>query len=335
MKINQDEALKAKFSDTLGSSRMLVSTISEWYEAKHRKPSSEEVEFINSIPIESCPYCESSSIRKDGRSKKTGLATMECKDCGRKFNPLTGTIFDSRKIPFSEWVEFLVHIFQFHSIRTSSFDNRNAEDTGFYWLSKVFAVVDGFQDGTILSGRVWIDETYFPRWKTESISSDGKLLRGLSRNQYCVCSATDGKLCRLSVCGVGKPSGTKAINCYCKFIAKGSTIIHDGDRSYGAFIESMGLASEVHTTLETKGLPDNENPMDPINRVHRYLSGFIGAHRGFLRDELRNWLNLFCFYWNTPGDAFQKAQSFIEIAVKKRVIIRYRDWKNTKSNDGY
>ena len=113
---------------------------------------------------------------------------------------------------------FLVHIFQFHSIRTSLFDNRNAEETGFYWLSKVFAVVDGFQCGTVLFGRVWIDETYFPRWKTKS----------------------------------------------------------------------MGLASEIHTTPETKGLPDSENPMDQINRVHRYLSGFIGAHRGFLRDELQD-----------------------------------------------
>ena len=81
---------------------MMVSTISEWCEAKHRKPSKEEIEFINSIPIEFCPCCGSSSIRKDGRPKKTGLIIMECKGCGRKFNPLTGTIFDSRKIPFSE-----------------------------------------------------------------------------------------------------------------------------------------------------------------------------------------------------------------------------------------
>lgn len=78
-------------------------------------------------------------------NKKTGLAIQECKTCGRKFNPLAGTIFDSRKIPLSKWIEFLVHLFQFHSVRTTAFDNRNAVTTGLYWLSKVFLVVDGIQ----------------------------------------------------------------------------------------------------------------------------------------------------------------------------------------------
>ena len=97
--------------------------------------------------------------------------------------------FDSRKIPFSEWIEFLVHLFQFHSIRTTAFDNRNAITTGLYWLSKVFLVVDDIQSDIVFSGKVWIDETYFPRWKSESATKDGKLLNGLSRNQFCVCSA--------------------------------------------------------------------------------------------------------------------------------------------------
>lgn len=98
---------------------MMVSTISEWYDAKHRKPSKEEVDFINSIVIE-------------------------------------------------EWIEFLVHLFQFHSVRTTAFDNRNAVTTGLYWLSKVFLVVDDIQSDIVFSGKVWIDETYFPRWKSES-----------------------------------------------------------------------------------------------------------------------------------------------------------------------
>lgn len=150
------------------STDMMVSTISEWYDAKHRKPSKEEVDFINSIVIEKCPFCGSKEIRRDGFNKKTGLAIRECKTCGRKFNPLAGTIFDSRKIPFSEWIEFLVHLFQFHSVRTTAFDNRNAVTTGLYWLSKVFLVVDDIQSDIVFSGKVWIDETYFPRWKSES-----------------------------------------------------------------------------------------------------------------------------------------------------------------------
>lgn len=31
----------------------------------------------------------------------------------------------------------------------------------------------------------------------------------------------------------------------------------------------MGLSSEVHGTDETKGLADSENPMEPVNEIHR------------------------------------------------------------------
>ena len=116
MNNKQKKALKAKFSDGLGSSGMMVSTLSEWYDAKHRPPSADEVAFINSIPVGSCPRCGSENVRRDGRSKKTGLIVRECKDCGKKFGPLAGTVFDSRKIPLSEWIEFLVHLFQFQGV---------------------------------------------------------------------------------------------------------------------------------------------------------------------------------------------------------------------------
>lgn len=334
MNKKQLEALRAKFSGGDPSSPMMVSTLSEWYDAKHRRASPEEIAFINSLPVGGCPYCGSAGLRRDGFAKRTGLLIRECRSCHRKSNPLSGTIFDSRKIPFSEWVEFLVHLFQFHSVRTSAFDNRNADSTGFYWLSKIFLVVDGIQDGIVLSGDVWIDETYFPRWKSLRETRDGKGLRGLSRNQFCVCSATDGKRCSLVLCGVGKPSGRKAVKGYAGHIAEGSRIVHDGEKSHDALIAFLDLGSKAHPTSETKGLPDSENPMEPINKVHRYLSGFIGSHRGFSRDELQGWLNLFCFWWNTPGDAFRKAQEFIKLATKKRVMMRYREWKKAKRSDG-
>ena len=315
------------------STDLMVSTISEWYDAKHRKPSKEEVDFINSIVIEECPFCESKEIRRDGFNKKTGLAIRECKTCGRKFNPLAGTIFDSRKIPFSEWIEFLVHLFQFHSVRTTAFDNRNAVTTGLYWLSKVFLVVDDIQSDIVFSGKVWIDETYFPGWKSESVTKNGRLLSGLSRNQFCVCSATDGKRCMLYLYGVGRPSSAKALRAYSSVIARGSMVVHDGDDSNKALVESLGLKEETSTATETKGIADDKNPMEPINEVRRFLAGFIGPHNGFSREELRGWLNLFRFYWNTYGSAFENAQAFIESAVKKRTKLRYRDWKNPENVD--
>jgi hypothetical protein len=80
----------------------------------------------------------------------------------------------------SEWVEFLLHLFEFHSLSTSSRDNRNVETTGIYWLSKVFATLDGCQKDVVLNGKVWFDEIFVPVDKKEKvtkatgIATDGK-----------------------------------------------------------------------------------------------------------------------------------------------------------------
>ena len=60
-------------------------------------------------------------------------------ECGGEFTALTSTIFDSKKMPFCERIEFPLHLFEFHSLKACASDGRNAETTGRYCLSKVFA----------------------------------------------------------------------------------------------------------------------------------------------------------------------------------------------------
>ena len=89
------------------------------------------------------------------------LEFINVKDCNRKFTSLTNTIFDSKKIPISEWIEFLLHLFEYHSIITSSRDNRNSSTTGRYWLQKVFTVIKNCQSNVKLKGNVYLDEMFF------------------------------------------------------------------------------------------------------------------------------------------------------------------------------
>ena len=257
----------------------------------------------------------------------------ECKGCGKEFGPLAGTAFGSREMPLPEWIGFSVRPFQSHSAKTAPLDSRSADSAGRHWLSKAFAVAEGTQEGASLSGGAWIGETHFPRWRPEPETRGGKRLRGLSGNQFCALAATGGEACVLGVRGVGKPSAARAVAGCGETIAEGSKAIRDGGKSHDALIEAMGLSGEARGTGEAKGLADSENPMEPANGIRRCLSGFAGSHRGFSRDGLRDWLNLFCFYWNTPGEAFQKAQAFVELAAKKRKILRYRSWGKAKNSD--
>ncbi|MDY2913825.1 MAG: hypothetical protein SOV58_04250 [Candidatus Enteromonas sp.] len=58
-------------------------------------------------------------------------------------------MFYSHKIPISEWIEYPIHLFKFHSA-TPARGGRNT--IGFSWIGKVFAALDGCQDGVVLSG---------------------------------------------------------------------------------------------------------------------------------------------------------------------------------------
>ena len=304
-------------------------TIDEWYAAKHPRPGQDEVDFVNSLEVNTCPYCGSRDLKRNGHSSATGLAIRMCRACGRKFNPLNGTIFDSRKIPISEWFEFLTHLFQYHSIATSSADNRNADSTGRYWLSKVFLALEDYQDKTMLSGRVYIDETYVPVWSTRAVNpGDGKRNTGLSKSQICIATAVDDSRCYLAVAGAGKPSISKTMRAYSGHIDPGSTLIHDGKNSHHALVAALKLDEEVHTTRETRGLKDRDHPLARINSVHRSLKLLLSRHPGFSREQLQGWLNLFAFDQNSEGDPFAKAEALIAYAVKKRAKLRYRAWQN-------
>ena len=171
-----------KVDDISCSQQLISSTVHEWYDAKHRNTSAEETELINSIKLTKCRLCDSMNVISYGKYRN-GIKRYYCNDCHHSFCVLTGTIFEDRKISVSEWIEYLIHLFEFHSITTASRDNRNAYSTGRYWLYKVFTVLRTFQDNVILEGRIYFDETFFTVIESKKArKADGREYRGISRN---------------------------------------------------------------------------------------------------------------------------------------------------------
>lgn len=304
---------------------LIESTVTEWYGAKHRPASREEIKFINNLPIKYCPYCGSIDFCRAGFNR-SGIQRYKCTDCGGRFSPFTNTTFDEKKIPISEWIEYLLHLFEFHSVRSSSFDNRNAESTGRYWLLKVFSVLEGVQDEMILSGTIWIDETFLSVPKSRVKKRSGKKLRGISRNKIAIACAkdADGHSVMITM-DTSKPSIKSTWDAYGTHIAAGSALIHDGEYSHLILIESLDLKSEVHATEETEGMPDDKNSLRQINEVHRLMKRFFREHDGYDREHLQDWLNLLWFIMNGPEDKYDKVLSFMKLAVSSPKRVRYRD----------
>ncbi len=152
-----------------------------------------EIEFLNSYEPSKCCNCGSKAIIRHGITK-VGLIRYKCKECGKTFTSITGTIFDQRKISVSEWIDFMVMIIGHGSFNLTSKMNRNALTTTKYWMKKLFLVLEDWQDSIVLSGNVYLDETYYPLMgKDTEKKPDGKDMRGLSRNKMCIGCAWDGK----------------------------------------------------------------------------------------------------------------------------------------------
>ena len=305
--------------------KLISSTVQEWYIAKHRDPSKEEIKLINSIEISECPICGYTSYIKFGYSHE-GIQQYKCQNCNVRFTAVTNTIFQDRKIPISEWIEYLMHLFEFHSVVTSARDNRNASTTGTYWLHKVFAVLEDIQKNVVLEGNVYIDEMFFPVIKSKTLVKDGKKLRGISRNKICVgCGYDDHDHVLLIVENTSKPSDRSTWKTYGTHIKPKSTLHHDGEHSHGILINNLELTSIVYTTEETKGLKDKDNPLDPINDLHGLAKRFMREHGGYDRSNLQGWMNLIWFILSEPYNRFEKIRNFIEIAISTHKVVKYRD----------
>ena len=117
-----------------------------------------EAVMINSYEPSECPYCHSDRFIRKGYDANS-IRRYRCLLCGQSFKPTTGTIFGSRKISISQWIDYCLNIFRYVSLNADSWNNRNALSTSKYWLEKLFLTLNGTQNDIILSDTVWLDET--------------------------------------------------------------------------------------------------------------------------------------------------------------------------------
>lgn len=301
------------------------------YADKHPKLfSTDESRLINSFIPEDCPFCGATALSRRGFTKN-GVQRYLCTRCGRSFTPVTGTIFENHKISISEWTEYLLNVFRYVSTTSGSWNNKNSFTTSRYWLQKLFLILEDYQKNIVLSGRVWLDETYYSM-RSENIvrSASGKKLRGLSRNQLCIGVACTKNqiLCILE--GTGRPSKAKTYKTFKDHITPGSTLVHDRDNAHGTLIAGLHLIDEKHDANAIKLLPDKKNPMNRVNQVHARLKDFLNAHSSFNRDNIQGYLDVFTFTMNPPCGYLEKVDELLNLTFSVRKTLRYRDFYSTK-----
>lgn len=290
-----------------------------------------ETELINSFEPKACPHCGHTDFKRNGRTRN-GVSRYKCSDCKHTFTPITGTVFDGHKVSLSEWIEYTLNIMRFININADSWNNRNAFTTSRYWMEKLFLVLEDHQRSVRLSGKVWLDETFY-RVRSEDVQrhADGSKLAGLSSNQMCIGVACDKERILCIFEGYGRTSQKKTIETFSSHIEPGSILIHDKESAHKKLVAKLRLRSEAYDSRELKSLPDSKNPLNRINQVHARLKNFLNAHTGFKREKLQGYLDLFSLVMNPPSTLLEKVEVIINLAFENPKSLRYRDFYRIKS----
>lgn len=301
----------------------LVNANNKIYEFFHTFAFDFEIEFINSIDRDTCPYCGSSLIKHNGK-EKCGIKKYYCNVCKRNFNPLTGTLFQDHKISILSVMQFIIDLCQYNSISSSALINENAINTGFFILKKIFHAIKHYQDNIVLFGDVYVDETVQPKWKSQlTLTDKGKKLRGLSDNQLCIYTALTRKEAYLQTFGFNRGSIAGIEKCILPHIEKGSKLIDDAALIHQVLVDKLNLKREVHPSSKTEGLPDSDNPLYPINHMHFYLKMFLEEHNSYKREDLQDWLNLFAFIWNRKSNYAVIVADLLKLMINDFEFIKF------------
>jgi transposase-like protein len=286
---------------------------------------SDEAEMVNSYAPVKCPFCGSEKFKKNGYTD-SGVPRYKC-TCDKAFFFFFGTIFDEHKLSISEWMEYCLNLFRHVSITADSWNNKNAFTTSRYWLQKLFLTLDGVQSNIVLSGTVWLDETFY-RVRSEDVehNEDGSKLRGISKNQIIIGVATDKQNTVFLVECTGKPSQKKTYETFRSHIKPTSTLIHDKESAHKKLVKELALNSITYASKDLKMLLDKDNPLYPVNRAHAILKMFLNAHSGFMRDDIQGYLNLFSLVTNPPDEMLEKVELVIKRAFSNPKTLRYRDF---------
>lgn len=239
-----------------------------------------------------CPKCGCEVYANDGYTK-AGHNRYRCKECDSSYTLLSDSIFNSAKISLHILDNYIGLMSYNVPLELLCEIVGISANTAELWRKKIFNTVNNYQDHLILSGNVWIDETYVEDYKVLA-TKDGKHLRGLSKSKICIVVAIDQYQNMVAVIkGHGKPSSKRIIDALKSHIKEGSTIIHDGDHSHYKLIEELHAKEEFYKA-NTNSKEYLEH-MELVNSMCSWIKRYIWRFTSMRVENLQSYLNWFIY----------------------------------------
>ena len=97
-------------------------------------------------------------------------------------------------------------------------------------------------------------------------------------------------------------------------------------------MKDLSLIDESYKSTYLKTLDDESNPLRPINHQCDLIRQFLNTHSGFDRDDLQNYLNLYCFMNSKLRNKLEKVNILLELVLNTKATLKYRNLFNIEED---
>ena len=293
------------------------------YLKNHRNEFSAYDKLLHEFRKPECPECHSNNFIKYGKNRNGTLRYL-CKECGKTFNCASDTLFFSSKVNIVVWFSFLECLLNGTSVRSACITAKISTVTGTAWMKKIFYTLRNYQESIVLNETIWIDETYVHEDSSKiylleeigKIKKVRKQPRGISRNKICILIATDKANSFAEIVCHGRPQRIPNYNICRKHLKTGSHLIGDEDSSLTYAANKMNLTR----TMYKSNTEEAYRNLEPVDQLCARLKFFIDKHRGFKKELLQDYLNLFILIDNekkTDGDLYKVTIKLLKLMCEQ------------------
>lgn len=261
-----------------------------------------------------CPKCgaEGTVLIKKGFSR--GKQRYQCKCCGRKFTYDTMQVTSYSHQSADTWIVALEDTLAMLPLDDTANKLGIAHSTAFHMRHKLLVYLESIAEAQEpLSALIEADETYVPEsqkgvkvmHREPRLHGEGASKRGISKEQLCVCVATDRDyhVVARSV-NRARPSSVDIELALEAHIDDSSVIMCDGAQSYNGLVE--------HTHSKKVELISHESydkvyHLNTVNSLHSRFKDMMRQYRGVSTKYLNRYAALFTLMAQSIAISLQEA----------------------------
>lgn len=281
-----------------------------------------------------CVYCNSSIIKKNGKTKNN-VQRYICLNtkCNKSFSSNSDSfLYGSKKL--GDYIyQMIEYTLDGLSIRNISNKINIPITTVWTWRTKINLLLNELIDKeNKLSKVFYSDETYLKinlkgtkKHKMPRKSYESKKASVARRELVCIQTVLDDtKRTVFKINGVAKLTSSKLVEFVRPLLQDGSTLVTDGEPAYIGFGYDNYFIHE--RILDYKEKSKNGYSLGPINNLHSSFKFFMSKYRGVSTKRLEGYINLFVLTF------------ILKQALKPSEIVNYvyeslLDLKNNLTND--